>query len=132
MKAGRPVKENTPFKIIIHTNGGRKYASSQVAVIGEDGKKQYRHKHWGRIDEDNRFYPNTTYINAVPAERARLVFPEGMVVTETTGRGEEKRGRVEYSKEDVDRQYAPTWLLDRVAERTGLKADMLKVFRNNE
>jgi hypothetical protein len=28
------------------------------------------------------------------------------------GRGESRRGRVEYEKDDVDRQYGPTWLLD--------------------
>ena len=38
---------------------------------------------------------------------------------------------MEYSKDDVDRQYGPTWLLDRVAERTGVREDLLKVFDGN-
>lgn len=132
MRTGRPAKEETPYKMIIHTNGGRRYASTKVAVIGKDGKKQYRHKHWGTVDENNRFHPNVTYYNASPADRAKLIFPEGWVLVEATGRGEDKRGRVEYSGEDVDRQYGPTWFLDKVATQTGVRDDLLKVFGGNE
>lgn len=131
MKTGRPSKKETPYRIIVHTNGGRRYASTKVAVVGSDGKKQYRHKHWGSLDDENRFHPNTTYFNTSPTERARLIFPEGWILDEATGRGEDRRGRVEYSKDDVDRQYGPTWLLDRVAERTGVREDLLKVFDGN-
>ncbi len=60
MRTGRPVKEETPYKIIIHTNGGRRYASTKIAIVDAEGKKQYRHKHWGSIDKDNVFHPNTT------------------------------------------------------------------------
>lgn len=132
MRTGRPVKKETPYKIIVHTNGGRRYASTKIAIIGEDGKKQYRHKHWGTIDDSNRFHPNTTYFNTSPAERAKLIFPAGWILDEATGRGEDKRGRVEYSKDDVDRQYGPTWLLGKVADATGVRSDLLKVFDNNE
>lgn len=131
MRTGRPVREETPYKIIIHRNGGRRYASTKVAIVGEDGRKQYRHKHWGSLDDDNRFHPNATYFNTAPAERAKLIFPQGWKLDGATGRGEEKRGRVEYSKDDVDRQYGATWLLDRVAERTGIREDLLKVFGGN-
>ena len=132
MRTGRPVKKETPYKIIVHTNGGRRYASTKIAIIGEDGKKQYRHKHWGTVDDSNRFHPNTTYFNASPAERAKLIFPTGWILDEATGRGEDKRGRVEYSKDDVDRQYGSTWLLDKVADATGVRSDLMKVFDNNE
>ncbi len=132
MRTGRPVKKETPYKIIVHTNGGRRYASTKIAMVGEDGKKQYRHKHWGTVDDDNRFHPNTTYFNASPAERAKLIFPAEWILDEARGRGEDKRGRVEYSKDDVDRQYGPTWLLDKVADATGVRSDLLKVFDNNE
>ena len=37
-----------------------------------------------------------------------------------------RRGRVSYQAEDVDRQYGATWLLDKVAEETGVKDDLLK------
>jgi transposase len=131
MRKGRPSKEETPFKIIVHTNGGRRYASTKVAVIDQNGKKQFRHKHWGVLDEDDKFHPNTTYFNASPKERAKLIFPEGWDLSEAKGRGEEHRGRVAYEKDDVDRQYGATWLLDQVAERTGVKDDLMKVFDGN-
>ena len=132
MQAGRPVKEETPYKIIVHNNGGRRYASTKVAVTGPDGKKTYRHRHWGSVDENDRFHPNTTYFNASPAERKKLIFPAGWDLTEAKGRGEQRRGRVEYDKDDVDRQYGATWLLDKVAEKTGVKDDLLKVFGGNQ
>lgn len=131
MRTGRPIKEETPYKIILHTNGGRRYASTKVAVVGKDGKKQFRHKHWGSLDESNRFHPNTTYFNAAPAERAKLIFPEGWDLSEAKGRGEDRRGRVVYEKDDVDRQYGATWLLDKVAEKTGVRQDLMKVFGGN-
>ena len=36
-----------------------------------------------------------------------------------------------YQDEDVDRQYGATWLLDKVAEATGVKDDLLKVLGGN-
>lgn len=132
MRTGRPVKKETPYKVIVHTNGGRRYASTKVAMVGEDGKKQYRHKHWGTVDDSNRFHPNTTYFNASPEDRAKLIFPSGWILDEANRMDKDKRGRVAYSKDDVDRQYGPTWLLDKVAEKTGVKADLLKVFDGNE
>ena len=132
MKAGRPAKEETPYKIFIHVNGGRRYASTKINFTAEDGKKVSKHKHWGSIDDSNRFHPNTTYFNASPAERKKLIFPEGLDLSEARGRGEEKRGRVEYDRDDVDRQYGATWFLDQVAEKTGVKEDLMKVFGGNQ
>lgn len=132
MRTGRPAKKETPYKIIVHTNGGRRYASTKITIVREDGSKQSRHKHWGTVDDNNRFHPNTTYFNASPQERARLIIPSDWILEEATGRGEAKRGRVEYSKDDLDRQYGPTWFLDKVAEETGIKADLLRVFGGNE
>ena len=83
------------------------------------------------MDDGNRFHPNTTYFNASPEERVKLIFPSDWVLEEATGRGESKCGRVEYSKEDVDRQYGPTWLMDKVTDETGVKSDLLKVFGGN-
>ena len=132
MRTGRPAKKETPYKIIVHTNVGRRYASTKITIVREDGSKQSRHKHWGTVDDNNRFHPNTTYFNASPQERARLIIPSDWILEEATGRGEAKRGRVEYSKDDVESQYGPTWFLFKVAEETGIKADLLRVFGGNE
>ena len=87
MKAGRPVSEETPYKIMIHVNGGRRYASTKINFTTPEGKKVSKHKHWGSIDEHNVFHPNTTYFNASPAERKKLIFPEGLDLSEAKAAG---------------------------------------------
>ena len=42
-----------------------------------------------------------------------------------------RRGRVSYQEDDVDRQYGATWILDKVADVTGVKDDLLKVLVDN-
>lgn len=76
------MKEETPYKIIVHTNGAYRYASTKVTSIGEDGKKKIRHKHWGTLDENNRFHPNVTFFTASKEEREKLIFPDGWDLTE--------------------------------------------------
>lgn len=131
MQRGRPIKEETPYKVIVHTNGTHKYASTKVAITNGDGKKQYRHKHWGAIDGQRRFHPNAAYFEAAPSERAKLIFPRDWDLSLTKGIGEVRRGRVSYENDDVDRQYGPTWLLDKVSRKTGVFDDLLSVFGGN-
>ena len=76
MRTGRPVKEDTIYKMKIHVNGTHRYASTQPFTIDEDGKKRYAHKHWGTLDENLRFHPNTTYLYASIEERSKLIFPK--------------------------------------------------------
>ena len=116
----------------IHVNGTHRYASTQPFTIGEDGKKRYTHKHWGTIDENLKFHPNVTYLYATIEERSKLIFPKEWDLSELESlASNRKRGRVSYEGDDVDRQYGATWLLDRVAEKTGLLADLKKVFNGN-
>lgn len=75
MRTGRPAKAGTIYKVSIHDNGGRKYASTQPFTVDDDGKKHYTHKHWGIVDDDMRFHPNSTYFYAPIEERRKLIFP---------------------------------------------------------
>lgn len=132
MRTGRPVNENTIYKVSIHVNGKHRYASTQPFTVGEDGRKRYTHKHWGTVDEGLRFHPNTTYLYASIEERQKLIFPEDWDLSELEMlASSRRRGRVSYEKEDVDRQYGATWFLDRVAEKIGLTADLRSVFGGN-
>ena len=132
MRTGRPVKSDTIYKMQIHVNGTHRYASTQPFTIGEDGKKRYTHKHWGTLDENLRFHPNATYLYASIEERSKLIFPKEWDLSELENlESNRKRGRVAYEADDVDRMYGATWLLDRVAERTGLASDLRKVFGGN-
>ena len=64
MALGRPVNKDTQYKVIVHTLGKHRYASTKVFAVGEDGKKRYSYKHWGTLDESNRFHP--TYSGRYP------------------------------------------------------------------
>ena len=132
MRTGRPAKASTIYKVSIHNNGGRRYASTQPYTVDENGKKHYTHKHWGIVDDDMRFHPNSTYFYASLEERRRLIFPSDWDLSEIKAlSGTGHRGVVEYSGGDVDRMYGPTWFLDNVAKATGLLDDLQKVFGGN-
>lgn len=129
---GRPVNADTAYKIIIHTNGGHRYAATKQFSMNGEGKKTYTYKHWGTVDESNKFHPNANFFYESPANRRKLIFPSGWDLGEATGLTVKKpRGRVAYEADDVDRQYGATWFLDRVAEATGIRKDLLQVFGGN-
>jgi hypothetical protein len=132
MRTGRPLSASTQYKMIVHTNGGHRYASTKPYSIDEDGVKHYSYKHWGTLDENNRFRPGITYLYATIEERQKLIFPKNWDMSEIEAlSGTKRRGRITYDAEDVDRQYGSTWLLNQVAARTGLTDDLRKVFAGN-
>lgn len=97
-----------------------------------DGKKHYAYKHWGTLMDGNRFHPGTNYFYAPAAERNKLIFPSTWDMSEVSELSStRRRGRVSYLEDDVDRQYGATWLLDKVADVTGVKDDLLKVLDGN-
>lgn len=132
MRTGRPVNESTQFKMIVHTNGKHRYASTKRYTIDKGGVKRYNYKHWGTLDEHNRFRPGMTYLYASIEERQQLIFPKDWDLSEIEAlSGTKRRGRITYEAQDVDRQYGPTWLLNQVAARTGLTDDLRNVFAGN-
>ena len=132
MRTGRPAKAGTIYKVSIHDNGGRKYASTQPFTVDDDGKKHYTHKRWGIVDDDMRFHPNSTYFYAPIEERRKLIFPAEWDLSEIKAlSGTGHRGAVEYEGGDLDRMYGPTWFLDNVARETGLTDDLREVFDGN-
>lgn len=132
MGKGRPASAETAYKIIIHTNGAYRYASTKQYTTDESGKKVYKYKHWGTLDDSNKFHPGMNYNYASPVERRKLIFPPDWDLSEATGLAEKKpRGRVAYEADDVDRQYGATWFLDRIAEKTHIREDLLAVFGGN-
>lgn len=132
MRTGRPAKADTIYKVSIHNNGGRRYASTQPYTVDEAGKKHYAHKHWGIVDDNMKFHPNATYLYTPLEERRKLIFPSGWDLSEIEAlSGTGRRGAVEYAGGDQDRMYGPTWFLDNVARATGLVDDLQKVFGGN-
>ena len=100
--------------------------------MGNDGKKRYTYKPWGTLVDGDKFHPGPNYFYALVAERNKLIFPSTWDMCEVSeSPSTRRRGRVSYQEDDVDRQYGATWLLDRVAEVTGVKDDLLKVLDGN-
>jgi hypothetical protein len=96
------------------------------------GKKKYRHIHWGRLDDNNKFYPGKEYIYASPGTREQLIFPESWDMSEVEKlSGFRKPGRPYYDGEDRNRLYGDIWLLEQVAAETGIRQDIEKVFEGN-
>ena len=130
----RQVDPNSQYRIKPHKIGNYTYASTQPPTLNQKtGRKQYHYIHWGTLDENNKFIPGTPYILATPEERAKLIFPSSwdMSIVENLS-SNRKPGRPAYHAEDSNRLYGDIWLLEQVAEKTGIRQDLEKVFDGNK
>ena len=120
----------------IHTIGGYRYASTQPIVIDPErssGRNRHKRIHWGRLDDDMKFHPNSNYISANPAERAQLIFPPDWDMSEARSLpSERKAGRPASGDEDSNLLYGDIWMLEQVADRIGLRDDLVKAFDGNK
>lgn len=130
----RPIKEETAYKITLHVNGKYKYASTRPRVITGEGKKNSNKSiHWGTVTDDFKFIPNTKFIYLPLEERKKFVFPKEWDLSELDKLSSERKvGRPSSSEDDKNRLYGATWLLERAAEATGIRADLEKVFNGNK
>ena len=130
----RPINPDSQYRIKPHKMGNYTYASTQPPVIDpKTGKKKYHYIHWGTLDENLRFIPGTPYLLATPEERAKLIFPNGwdMSIAEKLS-GPRKPGRPAYEADDANRLYGDIWLLEQVADKTGIRQDLERVFGGNK
>lgn len=88
--------------------------------------------HWGTVDEEFRFYPGKRLFYAGPAERVKFVYPANWGLGELDKlSGTRDARRPSYDQEDGNRFYGDVWLLEQVADKTGLRADLTRVFDRN-
>jgi transposase len=129
----RPVDPNAQYRVKPHVNNGYIYASTQPPYIDEStGKKKYRYIHWGTVDDKKKFTPGTRFFLASPDERARLIFPDDWDMSDAEKlTGVRKPGRPTYDDEEMNRLYGDIWLLEQVAEKTGIRRDLEAVFSGN-
>lgn len=130
----RPISAETANKVTLHVNGGYRYASTRPRVVNETtGKNTNKSIHWGSVTEDMRFIPNQRYIYASPEERGKLVFPEDWDLSEikklSSNRGP---GRPPSGEDDKNRLYGSTWLMEQIADRTGIRQDLEDIFDGNK
>lgn len=45
MAFGRPVNKDTKYKVMVHTLGKHRCASTKAFTVEENGKKQYSYRH---------------------------------------------------------------------------------------
>ena len=128
----RPVNPNSQYTVKPHTTHGHTYASTQPWTVDpETGRKIYRHVHWGAV-MDGIFIPGARYVHATPEERARLIFPKEWDLSAAEAMsGRRGPGRPASTDVDSSRLYGDIWLLERVADRLGVRADLMAVFGEN-
>ena len=131
---GRHADPNAQYQIKPHVTKGYTYASTQPPYIDQvTGKKKYRYIHWGTIDENQKFIPGSAFFLAPPEERARLIFPVDWDMSEAEKlAGLRKPGRPVYDGKEQNRLYGDIWLLEKIAEKTGIRQDLETVFNGND
>lgn len=128
----RLTKVDSIYRMSLHKNGGYMYATTHPYTVTEDGKRKYSCLHWGTVTDELKFIPGKQCLYASPEERAKLIFPEGWDLSEIeilqSNRGQ---GRPAYECADVNRFYGDVWLIERVADKVGLRTDLMATFHEN-
>ncbi|MBO6286067.1 MAG: transposase [Bacilli bacterium] len=129
----RPIDPNAKYRVSIHNIGGYRYASTQPSYRDPNtGKLTHKRIHWGTLDDNNKFMPGPKYIFASIEERSKLAFPEDWDMCELEKlSGGRKPGRPVIESQDENRLYGDIWLMERVADATGIREDLMKTFDGN-
>jgi hypothetical protein len=130
---GRPIDPDAQYRIKPHITKGYTYASTQPPLVDpETGKKTYRYIHWGTVDENLKFTPNSLFILASPEERKKLIFPTNWDMSMVEKCTEFANSEIPVINMDYqNRLYGDIWLLEQVAVKTGVRQDLLAVFTEN-
>ena len=130
----RKVDLFAPYRMSTHKLGKYVYVCTQPATVDEtSGKRTYSRIHWGRFDPQKKtFTPNLAFLLLTPEERKKYIFPEDWNLTAIeTMAGMRGPGRQPQTRHG-DRLYGDVWLLEQIAEKTGLRKDLLTVFDGNK
>ena len=129
----RPIDPTTQYRVKPHVTHGYTYASTRSPHTDPNtGKKKFPYIHWGTVNEDKKFMPGTSFYQASPEERARLIFPEDWDLSEAKKlAGLREPGRPAYDGEDRNRLYGDIWLLEQIADKLGVRQDLESVFCGN-
>ena len=136
----RPIDPNTGYRMKPHKVGLYIYASTQ-RVVESDGIEKRKYFDWGKLDENNKFFPLTRFLYLDPAERAKFIFPEDWDITSIQETQMPAPVPVTNAVMEVDqtvclvqssRFYGGIWLLERISDEVGLRADLMTVFFHNQ
>lgn len=129
----RPANPDTPYKIMLHVNKGYRYATTRPLIKTSDGSHYNKSIHWGRVTDELKFIPGRRFLYASLEDREKLIFPDGWDLSEIDKlRSNLRQGRPANAGDDTNRFYGDIWLLERIAEKTGIRQDLVSVFDGNQ
>ena len=128
----RTVDPATAYRFVAHSTHGHVYASVQYTLVGKDGKKVRRHRHYGVLD-GNKFTPWVEFLALSGAERAKFVFPPEWDLSLLDKLSDRRgQGRPVLDCDAQNRLYGDVWLLEQIAEKTKIRRDLEVVFDGNK
>lgn len=137
----RTANPESKYNVFIHVNGKYRYASTQPAIIDKKtGKKKYVRIHWGTIDDNNVFHPNSKYLTS--EERHLLKFPKEIDISmakaltapkniSSIGHKSPSSPCDDDSLQYQNKLYGDIWLMERIADRLHVREDLMHVFADN-
>lgn len=132
----RTSRPDSIYRVSLHRNAGHRYAATHPFTLDDSGRRRYSVIHWGTVTEDLRFIPGKRYLEAPEELRKKLIFPEGWDLSAAqaadAGPGAGGPGALQrplpFRAADAGKAFGDVWLLERVAERFGLREDLAEAF----
>lgn len=127
----RPLMIDGKLPMKIFVDNGYRYAVTRTSVRKPDGKYNHPQKIWGTVDDKLNFHPNARYLALSAQEKAEMLMPSEwrLQSPDSQDHGQTpRRGRPSYSGESSSLLYGHTWFLDMLADRSGLRDDLVHVF----
>lgn len=131
----RTIDAKTAYRVRLHKNNGYNYASTQPIVVDsqrKSGRNKHIRIHWGTVDENKVFHPNQTYMMASPSERGKLIFPDDWDLSEVQKLPSAKKAAPSIMEEDTNLLYGDLWLLEKAADATGVREDLIAALDGNK
>lgn len=127
----RPLLIDGKLPMKIFENRGYRYVVTRTSQRKADGKYNHPQKIWGTIDEELNFHPNLRFLSLSEPERSAMRMPPEWKIARD-GAVPIGRGRPSYSGACSSLLYGHTWFLDMLADRSGLRDDLVHVFEDRE
>ncbi len=119
----------------IFVDNGYRYAVTRTSVRKQNGKYNHPQKIWGSVDEKLNFYPNARYLALSDEEKNGILIPAEWKLQPAGAKeaiDQSRRGRPSYSRESSSLLYGHTWFLDMLADKSGLRDDLVHVFEDRD
>lgn len=128
----RPLLIDGKLPMHIFTNHGYRYAVTRTSVRKENGSYNHPQKIWGIIDEGLNFHPNARFLALSDEEKKGILIPSDWTVCPPDTTETPRRGRPPYTGGCSCLMYGHTWFLDMLAEKSGLRDDLVHVFEDSK